>query len=76
MNNTDWSITLALIIYRKLETTNTDLQELIDVLGNIVPILEDNTTMQDNTEPESIEQEPILEDVGDLDFLLYENPKI
>lgn len=76
MNNTDWSITLALIIYRKLETTNTDLQELIDVLGNIVPILEDNTTIQNNTETEGIEQEPILTDVGDLDFLLYENPKI
>jgi len=69
MNNTDWTITLALIIYRKLETTNTDLQELIDVLGNIVPILEDNTTIQDNTK----QQEPILTDVGDLDLLLYEN---
>ena len=80
MNNTDWSITLALIIYRKLETSNTDLQELIDVLGDIVPILEE----KQNTAETSIPMEenlggftgteiPIEEDVGDLDLLLYEN---
>jgi len=84
-NNTDWSITLALIIYRKLETTNTDLQEVIDTLGNIVPLLE---KVEQNTEyllpPEDLslqntqiqENVPILTDVGDLDILLYENPKI
>ena len=106
-NNTDWSITLALIIYRKLETTNTDLQEVIDTLGNIVPILEQveknteyllppedlnlqNTQNQENAPidtngskgssgPDFIGvalDQPILEDVGDLDLLLYENPKI
>ena len=88
-NNTDWSITLALIIYRKLETTNTDLQELIDVLGDIVPILQgtDSSPAPPPFQQENLgEQEnlggftgtsvPIEEDVGDLDILLYENPKI
>ena len=80
-NNTDWSITLALIIYRKLETSNTDLQELIDVLGDIVPILEQvlPAETQGSSETEVLgesENQPILEDVGDLDLLLYENPKI
>jgi hypothetical protein len=78
-NNTDWSITLALIIYRKLEITNTDLQEILDTLGNIVPILteiDNNTekggqnTTQEIPEPEST---PLIEDVGDLDLLLYNN---
>ena len=91
-NNTDWSITLALIIYRKLETTNTDLQEVIDTLGNIVPILEQvekNTEYLLPSQDQPIDQPiqenlggftetsvPIGEDVGDLDLLLYENPKI
>ncbi len=90
MNNTDWSITLALIIYRKLETTNTDLQEILDTLGSIVPILteiDNNTQINDslrqngvietqNITQEAPEESNIIEDVGDLDLLLYENPKI
>jgi len=79
-NNTDWSITLALIIYRKLETTNNDLQNVIDTLGNISVILEQQIESQapDNKQediplPENI---PLPEDVGDLDLLLYENPEL
>ena len=77
-NNTDWSITLALIIYRRLETTNSDLQQVIDSLGNIVPILEQIIPSQEQTIPEQTQEVPLEEplDVGDLDLLLYENPKI
>jgi len=71
---------LALIIYRKLETTNNDLQNVIDTLGNISVILEQQIESQapDNKQediplPENI---PLPEDVGDLDLLLYENPEL
>ena len=72
-NNTDWSVTLALIIYRKLETTNSDLQDVIDTLGNISVILEQQIAQESNPIQEV---DPIQEDVGDLDLLLYENPEI
>ena len=73
-NNTDWSITLALIIYRKLETTNSDLQDVIDTLGNISVILEQQ--IPNDKEEAKIEEPMVPLDVGDLDLLLYENPEI
>jgi hypothetical protein len=54
-NNTDWSITLALIIYRKAEYRNTDLGNLIDSINtlsnNLVPILTDQQQTQDIIQP-------------------------
>ena len=68
-----------------METTNSDLQQVIDSLGAIVPILEQIIPIQ-GQEPEvpfqatlpSVQgQEPEVPlDVGDLDLLLYENPTI
>jgi hypothetical protein len=78
-NNTDWYITLALIIYRRLETTNSDLQQVIDSLGAIVPILEQIIPNQEPEVTTDVSQEQEAEvplDVGDLDLLLYENPSI
>jgi len=47
-NNTDWSITLALIIFRQVEVTNSDLQPLLNSLGNIESVLEPLPTILDN----------------------------
>lgn len=41
LNNTDWSITLALIIFRKVEIVNNDLEPLLNTLGNVENILTD-----------------------------------
>lgn len=38
-NNTDWSITLALLIYRKVEYRNNDLSTLIDSVTNLTDTL-------------------------------------
>jgi hypothetical protein len=47
-NNTDWSLTLALIIFRQVEVTNSDLQPLLNSLGNIESVLEPLPTILDN----------------------------
>ena len=47
-NNTDWSITLALIIFRQVEITNSDLQPLLNSLGNIESVLEPLPAILDN----------------------------
>jgi len=47
-NNTDWSLTLALIIFRQVEVTNSDLQPLLNSLGNIESVLEPLPNILDN----------------------------
>lgn len=47
-NNTDWSITLALLIYRKVEYRNNDLSTLIDSVTNLTDTLS-QTLGQTNT---------------------------
>jgi hypothetical protein len=83
MNNTDWSITLALIIYRRVDLEeNNDLNKIIETLGNITNILENTVlTPQTPNNAEIQEEQPITTDLGqqplevdDLDLLLYENP--
>ena len=65
-NNTDWSITLAIIIFRKVEIVNTDLQPLINSLGNIEnllrverpsPFIQDNLKQVDQP-TENLEDQP------------------
>lgn len=84
-NNTDWSITLALIIYRKIETKNSDLEPLLNTLGNIENILtnienqqipQENTENQENTDNQPVPENPPNLDTEDLDLLLYENPNL
>lgn len=80
-NNTDFSITLTLIIYRKIDITNNDLSEILNTLQNIEselapqpdynqPIQEDTQITQEET------SQPNLNEMSDLDLLLYENPKL
>lgn len=59
-NNTDWSITLALIIYRKAEYRNNDLSKLIDTL-NILSENLTNEVIQQPIEEQPIEEQPIDE---------------
>lgn len=87
-NNTDWSITLALIIYRKIETKNNNLEPLLNTLGNIENILTnienqqipDNQQIPENTDNQGdnqqIPENPPNLDTEDLDLLLYENPNL
>lgn len=82
-NNTDWSITLAIIIFRKINISNNDLQPLLSGLGEIkdllipkeeVPLEEKVPTEEVPLEEQNIE-EPLPElNTEDLDLLLYENP--
>jgi hypothetical protein len=75
-NNTNWSITLALIIYRKVKKNETDMSDLLNKLGNIETIMANITTPQENVNSEeniNPQENPINLDVGDLDLLLYEN---
>lgn len=68
-NNTDWSITLALIIFRQVEITNSDLQPLLNTLGNVENILTDiDNSIQNqggfrqNAEQQSTE-EPLVDNL-------------
>lgn len=67
-NNTDWSITLALIIFRQVEITNSDLQPLLNSLGNVEKVLIDidnnikNQGFTQNTE----QQQQITEELPTL----------
>ena len=81
-NNTDWSITLALIIYRRVDLEeNNDLNKVIETLGTITNILQESIQTPQTTTTEQ-EEQPIQEqqlqeqplEVDDLDLLLYENP--
>jgi hypothetical protein len=66
-NNTDWSLTLALIIFRQVEITNSDLQPLLNTLGNVENILMDidsnfkNQNMQEPTNQQTTEEIPLEE---------------
>lgn len=81
-NNTDWSITLALIIYRRVDLEeNNDLNKVIETLGNITNILQESiqtpqtTTTRQEEQPiqeQQLQEQPL--EVDDLDLLLYENP--
>ncbi len=71
-NNTDWSITLALIIFRQVEITNSDLQPLLNTLGNVENILTDiDNNIQNqggfrqNTDEQLSDQQPIEEQPTD-----------
>lgn len=109
-NNTDWSITLALLIYRKVEYRNNDLSNLIDNVANLTDILTTNYSVQQNqvdtigelqpqefqqietqdlplTDQEQIDNQvnnenqneviqPNLNEMTDLDLLMYENPNL
>jgi hypothetical protein len=111
-NNTDWSITLAINIFRKIEFRDNDLGKIFDTLNIIKeelappteeniegsnvppypPNLEDfptangiaNIPTQENIAPENLGEipettdilEPNLNDLTDLDLLLYENPNL
>lgn len=87
-NNTDWSITLAIIIFRQVEITNSDLEPLLNSLGNIEKILAegqnnqqqeippvDNLVESGTTDVNTGFTPPTLE-TDDLDLLLYENPNV
>jgi hypothetical protein len=89
-NNTDWSLTLALIIFRQVEITNSDLQPLLNTLGNVENILQDidnNLLLGQNPEKgqdiqpidnldETTGYNPPTLETDDLDLLLYENPNL
>ena len=55
-------------------TTGQNLQDVIDTLGNISVILEQQ--IPNDKEEAKIEEPMVPLDVGDLDLLLYENPEI
>lgn len=110
-NNTDWSITLALLIYRKVEYRNNDLSNLIDNVANLTTTLQENFLPSqpiDNSaigelQPQEFQQietqdlpltdqeqidnqvnnenqnevlQPNLNEMTDLDLLIYENPNL
>ena len=87
-NNTQWSLTLALIIYRKIKKTDTDMSDLLSKLGDIETIMTDidnniinqnapntqeNINIQENQNIPNTQENPVNLDVGDLELLLYEN---
>lgn len=72
-NNTDWSITLAIIIFRKVEIVNSDLQPLINSLGNIEnllrverpsPFIQDNLDQLNPLPTENLDK-PLEENVNE-----------
>lgn len=78
-NNTDWSLTLALIIFRQVEVTNSDLQPLLNSLGNIQSVLEPLPTILDSlsqgTDKPKVEDQPLEEQpVDNLDENTGYNP--
>jgi hypothetical protein len=93
-NNTDWSITLAINIYRKFEQKNTDLLKVLDTLTILEQEIAqqqvpdtgfegESTNLGTNEAPAeeaSAEDtgilEPNMNDLTDLDLLLYRNPNM
>lgn len=67
-NNTDWSITLALLIYRKVEYRNNDLSVLIDSVNNLTQTLGQQiiTQQQDNLDNFNSNQIDNLVETQDL----------
>lgn len=61
-NNTDWSITLALLIYRKVEYKSSDLSTLIDSVTNLTDILSTTINPQQNLQ----DFQPQTEDINTL----------
>jgi len=91
-NNTDWSITLVLLIYREINYRNTDLTSILDELKNVENVLADIDTTLGNPQADTTldqteqidetqqidqnEPQQNLDENTDLDLLLYENPNI
>jgi len=76
-NNTDWSITLAIIIFRKISISNNDLQPLLSSLGEITTFLKSRSKQEEVP----MIKEDVLEDVPtedeqqeDLENKIVEEP--
>jgi hypothetical protein len=78
MNNTDWSITLALIIFRKVDIPNRDLQPMIDSLANIEnAILQNSNFVKQPLDNQPLEENPPPPEPTDLgENTGYEMPEL